>query len=73
MERAFFQCCIFVLPDCMVNKEWLLIEVETIQRFSNVLKKHMFLEKDDGGRAVFGSILNHALLNMLIRALDNPF
>jgi hypothetical protein len=32
----------------------------------------MFLEKDDAGRAVFGSILNLVLLNMLIHAADNP-
>jgi hypothetical protein len=57
----------------MVTKEWLLIKIKTIQSLSNTLKKYTFFEKDDGGRAVFESFLNHALLNMLILGTHNPF
>jgi hypothetical protein len=55
MERAFFQRNIFMSPECMVTKKWLLIEIKTIKQSSSVLKKCMSLKKDDGRRAVFGS------------------
>ncbi len=57
----------------MVIKERLLIEIEAIQRSSNVLKKCMFLKKDYSGMAVSGSFLNHALLNRLIHVADDLF
>ncbi len=59
MERAFFWRIIFVLPEHVLTKEQLFIEIETIQKSSNALKKCMFLEKDDDGRAKFGRFLNH--------------
>ncbi len=49
-----------MLPDRMVTKDQLLIEIKTNLRLSSALKKHMFLKKDDSGRAMFGSFLNHA-------------
>jgi hypothetical protein len=37
MERAFFQRKILISPDPIVTKEQLLVEIETIERSSNVL------------------------------------
>jgi hypothetical protein len=62
-----------VSPDYVVRKERLLIKIKMIKNLSNVLKKRMFLKKYEGRRNVFGSILNHALLNMLIHVADDPF
>jgi hypothetical protein len=66
MERVFFQYH-------MVIKERVLIKIKMIQNSSNALKKCMFLKKDNGRRAMFGSILNDALLNILIHVADDPF
>jgi hypothetical protein len=33
----------------------------------------MFLKKDDKGRAMFGSFLNHVSFSMLVHAVDDPF
>ncbi len=56
MERAFFKHNVFVLSDRVITKEWLLIEIKTIQNSSNALRRHMYFKKDDGRRAVFGSL-----------------
>jgi hypothetical protein len=73
MERPYFQHNIFVSCGSMVTKERVLIKIETIKNSSNVLKKCMFLKKDDNGRTVFGSILKLALLNMLIHLVDDTY
>jgi hypothetical protein len=56
----------------MVTKVRVLIKIRTIQNLGIALKKHMFHKEDDGRRAMFCSILNLTLLNMLIHATEGP-
>ena len=56
----------------MVTKERILIKIDTIQNLSSVFKKRMFLKKGDSGWAIFGSILNLVLWNMLSHVVDGP-
>ncbi len=71
IRRAFFQHIIFALPKRVVTDEQILIKINMIQNSRNTLKQRMFLEKGNGGGAVFVSILNLASWNMLIHAAGN--